>query len=125
MGIEPLLFSSMTTEKQKDYEETLWRTSVAVKAELEAGAREVIRLCGAKNLSAMIAVLAKHPEKAGAALAPLFAEARAAEEAANPEKAARTRTKALTQLVKSTGATPEEIKAALEGLRAKKAEATK
>lgn len=108
------------SEKQKDYEETLWRTSVAIKRELEPGARQVVDLCGAKNFSTMISVMAKYPEKVGAVLAPIFAEARAAEEALNPKKVAKERVKALNALVKETGATPEQIKEALEKLRAQK-----
>lgn len=108
------------SEKQKDYEETLWRTSVAIKRDLEPGARQVVDLCGAKNFSTMISVMAKYPEKVGAALAPIFAEARAAEEALNPKKVVKARVKALDALVKETGATPEQIKEALEKLRVQK-----
>ena len=108
------------SEKQKDYEETLWRTSVAIKRELEPGARQVVELCGAKNFSTMISVMAKYPEKVGAVLTPIFEEARAAEEALNPKKVAKERVKALDALVKETGATPEQIKEALEKLRAQK-----
>lgn len=124
MGCKPLFIfeqkNMAVSEKQKDYEETLWRTSVAIKRELEPGARQVVELCGAKNFSTMISVMAKYPEKVGAALAPIFEEARAAEEALNPKKVAKARIKALDTLVKETGATPEQIKEALEKLRAQK-----
>ena len=108
------------SEKQKEYQETLWRTSLAIKRELGPGVQQMIELCGAKNFSTMISVMARYPEKVGAALAPIFAEARAAEEALNPKKVAKERVKALNALVKETGATPEQIKEALEKLRAQK-----
>lgn len=91
------------------------RFSVAVKPEERPGLDQAISLSGAKNLSKFMAALAMDPARTAAALAPLVAEHRAKELAANPERVRRDLVAKATQMLKEGKVSQEELERLVAG----------
>lgn len=118
-----LHFNAMTKEDTKptksEYEAGLCRTGFAIKAELRPGLDTLIEASGARSFSALVAFMATEPQRAGALLAPLIKELTDRQLAADPVKSKKKRLEALADMTK--GMSPEEIQAAMEAVRARKA----
>lgn len=106
-------------QKYKDtvdrYSATLYRSTFAIKKDLELGLQQCIRDCGARSLSELLSVMATSPAEFGALLNPTVTAAK--------ERMGLTKTSKVTfkQLLdKAQTLTPEEIAAALEAAAAKK-----
>lgn len=97
------------------YENKLFRSSYAIRKELEESLQRAVKAAGTNSVSDLLSRLARAPEEAGAALRPVME--RLGEEK-NPRKATM---KSLVEEIKSGELTPEEIAAAIAAAKAQKA----
>ena len=94
------------------YLKTIYRTSVAVRKELEPGLKEVVEIAGANSLSDLLTCIATYPEEAGELLAP-FVKKASVKYVKRPYRKHKigtaTVTKEIQQMMDGKEMTPEEF----------------
>lgn len=106
----------MSAERRQQietYQAKLYRSTYAIRKELQAGLTRAVEASGAASVSDLLAMLARDPEGTGAALKPIFAKIAA-------DKGDKPTMRAALQQIKESDLSPEEILAALESARAAK-----
>lgn len=106
----------MSAERRQQietYQAKLYRSTYAIRKELQAGLSRAVEASGAASVSDLLAMLARDPEGTGAALKPIFAEL-------ITSRSEKPSMRAALQQIKESDLTPEEILAALESARAAK-----
>lgn len=121
MQVSTLYYFAMTKDTKSrnraDYEETLYRTGVAIKKELKPGLDLLVLKSGAKRFTRLVAIMAAAPERAAELLKPLVDAAAAQEEAGRLVASKKRRLELLSDMTK--GMSPEEIQQLLEAARAR------
>lgn len=111
-------------ESTKAYKNTLYRTAVAIRAELEPGLRKFVELSGAGSTSNVFTLLACEPEAFAAMLKADFARVDEARKGTLTRRRHKVTMKSITDHLKDSDLTHEEILAAIEALKAQKSGAS-
>lgn len=95
------------------YQSKLYRSSFAIRKELQPGLIHACEAAGARSISELLALLAESPDESGEALKPVFT-------AAAVRRGDRPTMKDALHEIKASDLTPEEILAAVQAARAAK-----